>query len=178
MASQFVPSRFTLYRDSSGNVSTQSIKRSGSTYQITAANAQGSPQPPGGRPFTCTTPSGSANEASFSFNFSLLTTTKDRDDWTNAFKAGNRTVFVSMSIGSNAAGGTEWLTIDLREATVSAALTQAKSAVVLVAKESVVLFRSLLTVAHFVVLSFAGLFRKKQEPEAILASEAASKHLE
>jgi MYXO-CTERM domain-containing protein len=32
-----------------------------------------------------------------------------------------------MSIGSNASEGTEWLAIDLREATVLAALTQAKS---------------------------------------------------
>jgi len=83
-----------------------------------------------------------------------------------------------MNIGSNASEGTEWLTIDLREATVLAALTQAKSATVRVAKDSVVLFRSLLTVAHFVVLSFVGLFRKKREPEPVLASGGTSKHLE
>jgi MYXO-CTERM domain-containing protein len=124
--SQFVPSRFTLYLDSNGNVSAQTIKRSGSSYEILAANAQGSPPPPSGRPFTCTTPFGSANQASFSFSFAGLTTTQ-ATEWTQAFKAGNRTVYVSMSIGSNASEGTEWLAIDLREATVLAALTQAKS---------------------------------------------------
>ena len=105
--SQFVPSRFTLYRDSSGTVSAQSIQRSGSKYEITAANAQGSPRPPGGRPFTCTIPNGSANDASFSFDFTRLTPA-DQGEWTNAFRAGDRTVFVSMSIGNAASQGTEW----------------------------------------------------------------------
>jgi hypothetical protein len=109
-------------------VSAQSIMRSGATtYQVTDADAQGSVRPPQGRPFTCTTPTGAAMQADFGFDFNRLTPGQ-ADEWTRAFKEGNRTVYVSMSIGDDASDGTEWLIIDLREATVLAALTQPKSA--------------------------------------------------
>jgi hypothetical protein len=173
----FSPSRFTLYLTGTDRVSTQRLTRSGGPkYSLTPARAEGSPIPPDGRPFTCTDPRPTAMKATLGFSFDGLSSDQ-ADDWRAAFSAG-QTVYVSMDIGPKGVDGTEFLIVDLRVATVAAALSSAKMAIANGFSDGIAFLRSLGAAVQFSVVGLARLFGKAPNESPALASAGLSKRVD
>ena len=173
----FNPSTFTLYLSGTDRVSTQRLTRSGGpSYRVTPARAEGSPIPPDGLPFECSDPIGTARRSTFRFSFDKLSSDQ-ADAWREAFATG-QTVYVSMDIGPDGRDGTEWLTVDLRVATVSAALSSATAAIASGISDAKAFFGSVASVVQFAVVGLVSSFRKAPEESHALASAGVSKRID